>query len=611
MYLPLKAISLIEPPPNVSSLDWLPDNILMPVGTETAGQPFSLAKFPHCDGPIIAFDDPSYREIILQWATRLGKTVLFLSLFAKIAATDPHNMMFATSTKFVAGRVTIGRLYPILDSAVPHLLPSPHKRSMFEIRLGTCTIYVAWSGSVSTLADVGIYFGHGSEIDKWDDADSDEADPLELFFNRFKGFFGHKIALESSPTIRGKSRIEKRRLMSKNHRRYVPCPFCGERQILKKGSRESRGGIKWETDSKGQSDAEVAFQTAWYECEYCLKRIENHHRVQILRDGSWVPDGCSISSSGVISGVPVNERSDKAGFGPLASWYSLTETWGEFAKRWVTAKRSPRLLQDVVNSYMGETWERRQSKTKEETIGQRLNGKFPRGHVPVGVEFIVVGVDRQKRDGGVCPWVVLGHGSENRSWVIDYGMSATLPLVWENAIRQQWPLDGREGMMIATMSGIDSGWQAIQTYDFCAEHPDLLIAVKGSSGDLGGRPYDEKTLEEGRKGAGQKLIHINTDAWEEDLQNRLDTLLANEPGALTLCQEAAFDAELLSQLCNGELKDVVDSRGIAKMLWVVRDKEVPNDYRDCIRYALCLGKVHRDRPKELRTFTLPGRRDAR
>ena len=60
----IKAIRHIEPPPHVVSSEWLPLNVTMPAGTETSGQPFSLASFPHVDGVLAAFDDATPRVTV-------------------------------------------------------------------------------------------------------------------------------------------------------------------------------------------------------------------------------------------------------------------------------------------------------------------------------------------------------------------------------------------------------------------------------------------------------------------------------------------------------------------------------------------------------------------
>jgi phage terminase large subunit GpA-like protein len=560
----------------------------MPKGTETGGLPFSLSSFPHVDAVLEAFDNPRIRRISLQWGSRLGKTTTCLSLMAKVAGTNPRNMMFAGPTKDAAARVIGSRLYPILSSTegVKNQLPPEARRSKLHVKLESCQIFIGWSGSETSLADVGAFYGQASEIDKWNQSSSDEADALKLFINRFKGFPDHKIIFESTPTIKGRSRIEKMMLESNQHRRYVPCPHCGEYQILVKGDANSPGGFRWERDSNGNSDAETAFLSAYYECKHCEGQIENHHRTIMLRRGVWVPQGCTIDTAGQIHGAALKAGSDSVGFGPLASWYALTETWGNFARVWIQAQKRPRDLQDVVNSYMGETWETRKTKSTPERVGERLKTTVPRSILPAWTRLLTVTIDQQAADGGYRVWVIMAHGLDGRSHVVDYGYKTRLEDIWEAVIRNPWQHQDGGNPMLPHAAAVDSGWDTKKTYDFCNSHSGMM-AIKGSSTTIGGLPYKLGTVADGDN-VGQELLQVNTDFWETDLQARLDERTPDDPESLALCQGAEHDRDLLVQLCNGTLADKIDNRGNAKLLWIKKDENEANDLRDAVRYGLAL-----------------------
>lgn len=585
----LAASSLLAPPPFVKSAEWLPDNVSMPQGTETGGLPFSFAAFPHADGPVEAFDNPAIRKIVLQWGTRLGKTTACLSLMSKVGKTNPRNMMFASSTRDAAVRVIGERLWPILESTKGLQLPSEARRSNLCVRLPACRVYVGWSGSPKSLADVGAFFGVANEIDKWDSNESEEADPLKLFENRCKGFPDHKIIVESTPTIRGQSRIETELERSNQHLRHVPCPHCGEFQVLKKGIQGQAGGFKWWHDSDGNSDPEIAYQTAVYVCEFCERDIENHHRVSMLRAGRWVPVGCKLNVHGELIGENEKQGLDTIGFGPLPSWYSLTETWGSFPRLWLKAQGKPRELQDVVNSYMAETWERRPSKSRPEVVGKRLGVELTRGIVPEWGRFLTVTVDQQESEGGYRLFVVMAHGENELAHVVDAGWARTLDELWETVMRRHYQhADGGNSMQPVAIA-IDSGWDTKATYDFCNSHPGIL-ALKGSAGDMKGRAFRVGNVSEGQF-KGQQLFEVNTDFWETELQARLDGRLPGEAGSLSMCFELSNDVHFLDQLCNGVLSSKTDRRGNAVKLWVKRMPSRPNDYRDCVRYGLALGRA--------------------
>ena len=582
----LDSVHLLNPPPVIVSREWLPDHVSMPEGTETGGLPFSLAAFPHADGVLDAFDNPSIRRIILQWGTRLGKTTNCLSLMAQQARTNPRNMMFSSSTEGAAKRVVGERLWPILAATDGLRLPPSARRSNECIRLPGCRIYVGWSGSAASLADVGAVFGVANEIDKWDSTLSDEADPLKLFCNRVKGFPDHKLILESTPTIRHRSRIESLLHESNQHLRHVPCPHCGEFQVLVKGHKDTPGGFKWWHDGDGHTDPEIAYETAYYQCAICENRIENHHRTEMLRKGIWCPLSCKVAQDGTISGENEKAKSDTIGFGPLPSWYALTQTWGDFPRVWLSAQGKPRELQDVVNSYLAETWEKRVSKWEPGVVGKRLATELPRGVVPEWGMFLTVTVDRQEAEGGFCLWAVLAHGADGQAHLVDDGWGRTLGELWDAVFRRHYAhADGGDAMM-PVAGAVDAGWDTKNSYDFCNSHPGLL-ACKGA-GDLAGKPYRLGNVGDASDNHGQLLFHVNTDYWETDLQSRLDERLPGEPGSLSLYDGAQRDPLLLDQLCNAMLTDKRDRRGNQKQLWVKRHTGMPNDKRDVVKYGLAL-----------------------
>ena len=72
-----------------------------------------------------------------------------------------------------------------------------------------------------------------------------EGDQIALGIKRSETFWNRKIALGSTPTVKGTSRIEKAYEESDQRRYYVPCPHCGEFQVLE------WGGLRRHTASSG------------------------------------------------------------------------------------------------------------------------------------------------------------------------------------------------------------------------------------------------------------------------------------------------------------------------------------------------------------------------
>ncbi|MDP1045497.1 phage terminase large subunit family protein, partial [Klebsiella pneumoniae] len=59
-----------------------------------------------------------------------------------------------------------------------------------------------------------------------------EGDQIKLGIKRTESFWNRKIIMGSTPTVKGESRIEKSYANSDQRKYFVPCPHCGEYQVL-------------------------------------------------------------------------------------------------------------------------------------------------------------------------------------------------------------------------------------------------------------------------------------------------------------------------------------------------------------------------------------------
>lgn len=582
-------LELFAPRPIVRTRDWVQQNVFT-----KDGLPFDANAFPHSIGVYDAFDEERYREYVMQWAARLGKTFIVQSITEKIAATNPRPMLFASASENVSSDVVQYTLLNMIRNCPVLRAELPKRTSKYSVNLRHCRVKVAWSGSHSRLADYSAWFLHANEIDKWTTDKSTEADPLLLATERCKEYPDRKMFFESTPGLRGHSRVEARLKRSTNCRYWVPCAFCGRFQVLKMAN------VVWEKpEGEEHSDPDYAHRTARYRCEHCEADLLDHHRPRMMRSGLWVPEGC-YAEEGKVCGVPVNPNTTTWG-SQLSSLYALTLTWGDVAKNFITSRKRANEFQNFVNSWLGETWEAHRTKSTPEQVAERLKTKIPRGSVPEWVRFLVASSDYQGAEGGYFIWSVVGFGPDAlRAHVVEFGISESLSDFHRDALDHYYhTTDGRQ--LWVSLTGVDSGFDTETVYNWCDEGA-ARYPLKGSSTSLNGKPYQMADLAQSRSkhkrgmnGARQiKIVHVNTDYWETELQERLDARDPNGSGGLTLPAGFEKEEDLVRELCNGTLSDKLDSRGNARLLWVKRWENEPNDFRDTIRYALCLGRGYLD-----------------
>lgn len=586
--------SLWAPRPRVDSFAWIRRHVKMP-----DGQPFDADAYPWTKAICAAWDDPAVRNIWLQMGSRLGKTAIAQSLLICGLANHPAGALFGSSTEHVASNIIAQKIYPMIDRCRPldGQLPPEHRRSRHVVLLRHARMHVAWSGSVSTLADLEARYLHANEIDKWDRDVSSEADSLELFTERAKNVPDAKGIFESTPAERRSSRVEMGLLRSTNGRWHVPCPSCGRFQLLKLDR------LRWEKDGT-KSDPDTAAMTARYECEHCEAEIHDDDRPTMFRAGMYVPEGCEITTRGKLTGQ--QRRSGEDWGLQLSSLYSLKLTWGRIARAFVLASEATKRgqvgpLRNFVNSWLGETWEgKRVSRTWEE-VGERLASNIPPGVVPLGHTFCAAGIDVQL---DAFVYLVLSFAPDKSAHVVSYGYVHSV----DELARVTWNAhyahaDGGQPVPVR-LTLIDSGegnrMEEVYRIAAAATKPGAWVFPSKGESKLSGHAYKLTPLEDiksrnphaARGLRGQQLVAINTNYWQSWLQAILDNGTARDEGGLSLPAQAIEDQQdLLEQFLN-EIVTVNESvTGHDKQRWERVSRSIPVDYRDCVRYARCAAQI--------------------
>jgi phage terminase large subunit GpA-like protein len=618
------AFRAFRPSPLVRTLAWSIENI-----ANDQGRPYDHAAYPHLGapgGPMDAFDDARTRSVSLQWATRLGKTFFGQVALTKVADTDPAPMMFASSVEKLA-KESAARIYASCHQRKrlnELLLKNEREQKQDLVEFRGCKIYVAWARSVSTLADKNAKVGHAGEYDKWEhQSTSKEAHPHKLFDDRFKDYQStRKVIYEGTPTIKGRSPIERKRIAGTNCRYHVPCPHCKQYQILefqaknieKQGEKSSgqndhliRGGVKWDRDEAGRHDPEIAFRSARYVCRHCGGECRDHHRAWMMRRGVWCPEGCEIDHAAALKvaeqslaepgghnwngwrdaawiiGTPARDGADASYH--LSSLYALSLGWGDIAKEFVVSKDVPQSLRNFINQWLGETWEIVERKQTWEELGQRLIVKTPRRVVPEGFSVVTAGIDKQEDH---YVYVVDAWKEGRTSHTLLYGVCEDLEEIRREVIDMKFPHADGGKPLTASCVLIDSRFRPHDNYIFSMQYQRNGKAVYpcfGSPKPLGAI-YVPSQFNAKSAMPNLWVIHVDTLGSQDWLDKQLHTARPGDPGSTSLYDGSLADhQDFLVQLLNDASVPKLDTANNTKEVWERVDPSVPNDYRDAKRYA--------------------------
>lgn len=611
---------ILTPRPFVPTADWACRNLIMPPDSNIQG-PFRLDLFPYMRDWFEAFDDPMIRQITIQAASRTGKTSFTQACLAKTAVEDPHPMAFADADQFSTERV-IDRTWRLFEGCreMRELIPPKAKQSSHRMDLTTCVIHGAWAGSTSTAADYAAYVAALNETDKMKQKSTDtEAHFCELMGERVKGWgLGSKLIVISTPTLKDASYIERQRLMGDNRRRLVPCPHCGHFQALIRGDGTTRGGVKFEK-LNGKIDPQKAEETAFYQCENCLGRIEESQRPAMLRAGLWVPEGCQVSDGKVI-GQPVR-RGRHASFGPLGSLHSMLPdvTFGTYAAKFATALSAregrTEAIRNFTNSWDAETWDPRPAKVDPPQLIERMGIDEPLRVCPIWSRILTVGVDvGQVGDQMIFYWLVSAWGLHLRGQLVDYGIHFaerdSLTEFRTFLLSLSYPHADAGDPLVPIRIGVDSGSFTNTIYEFCEGVPNCF-PVKGS------KPKEDDPwtnvdvpemfspgLQRLDKSAGElraqritgqwDLIVPNTTRSQNWIEDRIQGVVKPDADnwysipTMALAGQAVSGVDLPRHLL-GDFRDV-------KGRWRKAYKD--QDFRDALRYSMVMAWHYRPKPSD-------------
>ncbi len=269
-----------------------------------------------------------HQNICFMKSAQVGATELVTTLIGYIvdtAKTPTPTMMIHATTKS-AEKYAKDRLMPMFRDSprLSELLDMSSRNSdnsMLHKRFinRDATLDLVGSNSPAALASQTIRFLIADEIDKYPTFEIGDA--LTLAVKRTQTFKNQVTFFISTPTIKGRSRIERIYSESDQRQYYVPCPTCEHEQTL---IIERLAYVNGE---------------AHYICESCNVKIAEHNKASMVEHGRWIAKFPKRAEKQV--GFHINEL-----YSPWSSWQKILD---EFYKR----KGNDALLKPFYNEVLG------------------------------------------------------------------------------------------------------------------------------------------------------------------------------------------------------------------------------------------------------------------
>lgn len=514
---------------------WAPEFRQMAGGSAEKG-PWQNDRVPYLVEPMDALTDPTVERIVVMKPARVGATeALPVNGTLFFMHQDPSPVLIALPTLDDAEKWSKLKLVPAIEATevTREILPEPRSRD------GTNTIlYKEYSGGniqiVGTnsprmlrMRDARIVFM--DEVDAMPLASGDEGDTVKLLEKRADNWPNRKICALSSPKLKGLSRIEALYANSDRRRYWMPCPQCGELQVLKFGGRDTPYGLKW---ASGNPASVV------YVCEHNGCTIEERHKRAMHTGAGWRPDNPGHATRGYW-------------FNALISMFPGVR-WPRLVEEWLDAQKTPEALQVFINTVLAETYEMKGETVEGDALYTRR--EVYAAEVPKDVGVLTAFVDVQKGSGGWLEVLVRGWGAEQESWRILHERI-------EGSIDDTEVHDQLDAILLRTYqheSGaklrirrafVDSGDQASSVYAYVK--PRQARGIFASKGDKAIQSAPIVVRGKKPNDAGVKLMTIGTFTSKRRLFSRLKLQKPGTPGYMhfhrlpdeaDVAARAAFDA---------------------------------------------------------------------
>ena len=482
--------------------------------------PIRLARTPFLREPMdcLSPDNPALTVVVMK-PVQIGGTIVGQAFIASVVGYYPGPMLVVVDTDTKAEEFSKYRLdMMIRDSAY---LRSRVAEAKSRNRDNTIKMK-SFPGGYLKLVGAQAASGLTSTTFRYvllDEADDHKANvsyagsSVSLALGRQTTYDQmRKTLIVSSPKVKGDSEIETWFNRGDRRRYWVPCPRCGEFQVL-----------QWRDPETG------AYRLVWpashpeearYICAHCGAAWENRDKNTFLPAGQWRAERPDLGEAGTIASFALN-----ALYSPVGMY-----SWADMARQWERATERVKAgdieeLRSFVNTRLAETFAEPGEQIDPNALANRLDPDWDR--VPAGVLCIVIGVDVQDNR---LEAVTLGIGAGWELFVLSYNVILSDPLdqsTWtalDALVLRRWETeDGRTLRAAATC--VDSGHRTQAVYDYARTRKKWGVrAIKGVGGP--GKPIWDKAP---RKGGKVKYLGqffaIGTDTTKDKLHECLKVTL--------------------------------------------------------------------------------------
>ena len=570
----------LEPDPLITVSEWADRYRYLPKESSAEPGKWRTERFPFLREIMDALSpqDPT-TEVKLIKGTQIGGTEIANNFLMCYMDIYPSPMLLMLPTETLMKKHRTMKLIPSIKS-VPRLLakikPGKTKSDVGETTMMEFpggSLMFGYSNSTANFRSLSFRVVCLDDVDGYPDDVNGEGSPIVLAKNRADNFPNRKIYINSTPTIKGLSHIEREYEDSDQREYYMPCPFC------KKLIKFEKENFVYEYDEESyELTSDVR-----YACPECGSLIEEYHK-------TWMMD-----EKNGAKWIPQNPGHPYKGY-RLPSYYSPIGflSWEKIFREYLKALKAKnegddRKLKAWTNTRDASAYEEIFDSIDID-IAKLLERKEQyKAPVPAGVYVLTAGVDTQDDRFEV---EVVGWGEGYESWSIDYAIIHGDPALPETQqaldlyLQRLFEHESGNVMKIYATAIDTQGHKTEAMYNFCKKrYLKKIFAIRG------GKDKDAP-IATGRFSLRNKgkvpLFTIGVNAAKDEIYS---ALLIEEPGPMYMHwpDKEKYDEAYFKQF-TAESK--IDGRWVNKS----RKRNEALDVRVYARAALAIAGID---PNEL------------
>lgn len=561
--------------------EWANQFRVLDEGSSAIPGRYSSKRTPYAEAIMDALSPSApYQKVVFVAGTQIGKTEIGNNWIGHTMDVDPAPMLMIMATDQTARDAKRDRIDKMVAScpSIAEKTTATSKRDgqnnsrRVQFKGGVLTITGA--GSTAEIKSKPIRKLFADEVDEYAKNLKEQGDVVGLAEKRLDTFGSKKKEYLCSTPTTATSKIWALFEKTDMNLYHVPCPHCGEMQVI------VWENIKWEEGKP---------ETAALACIECGALIDERFKTEMLEKGQWRPSNPDrISNETIGFHLP-------ALYSPLG-WFS----WSQAVEKYIEAyeeTNDANLQMVFVNTIEGRPYMESQEVPEWKVIEERSGG-YEINEIPEGVLFLSAGADVQKDR---IEMSIYGWGVGKTSWLIDHRVfngstESADNEVWANFANvvenETW---GNNMPIIYT--ALDSGAYTSIVYEVVADMKKRgarIAAVKGMDKLDAVIRWASKvdTTPAGKTIGGIKPCMVGVSMLKTEFYGYLK-LKKEDDGTVPLgfCHYPKMDNGFFQGLVSEALQTKKNSKGYEVEEWVKVPGGRRNEPLDCRNYARAAAAV--------------------